>query len=358
MTSPMMIASFLACCALSALITAILVKTAPFHARLTGDNDKGPQKIHLGQIPRIGGVTIYLLSSISATYFYFQDWKIFLAIICAATPAFLIGIIEDLSKSIRPTIRLIVSLFSGVVFIVLTDVSLSYTSVGFIDYFLKSQVVSIFITVLAIATMVNAINIIDGLNGLSLGTSAMIMTAFSLLAYGQGDMMIFTSCLFSLAAIIGLLLFNFPFGRIFTGDGGAYFLGALIAMLSILISARNGAISPFSSLLIILYPLYELSRSIVRRSVTESNGIMQPDHGHFHSLAFRLVKSKARPIIFNANATASCLTLLLPAYCCLGAILFYDKPALLLASGVGFIILYEGAYRILLAQERDNAKDN
>ena len=78
-------------------------------------------------------------------------------------------------------------------------------------------------------------------------------------------MMFLSICL--VASLFGVFLFNFPFGKIFVGDGGAYFIGAVIAAMAVLLPERNNSVSPYASAIIVIYPFYELMRSFLRRLV-------------------------------------------------------------------------------------------
>ena len=340
MPSPISV-TLLICFAISAMLTVMIITTARSHMRFSVDNLDGPQKVHKGHIPRIGGTSVFISFAAIGFWLHLNGSPSYGALIFAAIPAFLIGFIEDLTKKVSPTVRLLIALFSGLVFVVLTDVTLRYTSVPLLDTYFKNDAVAIFVTVLAIATMVNAINITDGLNGLSLGTSALIALSFAFIAHQLGDTLIFTTSLMLVAAIAGLFIFNFPLGRVFLGDGGAYFIGATLAMLAIMLSENNAAISPFACLLLILYPLYELLRSFTRRAASKSKKVMMPDHDHFHSIAYQNISAKGSPLPFNNNASASTLTLGLPAFCCLSACCFYNNPMMLMICCGLFIIIYE-----------------
>ena len=346
MLSPISV-TLLSCFAISAILTMLIITTARSHMRFSSDNLDGPQKVHKGHIPRIGGASVFISFAAIGLWLHLNTSSTYGALVFAALPAFLIGFIEDFTKKISPTVRLLIALFSGLVFVVLTDVTLRYTSVPLLDTYLQNDAVAIFVTVLAIATMVNAINITDGLNGLSLGTSAMIALSFAFIATQLGDALIVTTSLMLVAAIAGLLIFNFPLGRVFLGDGGAYFLGATLAMLAIMLSENNADISPFACLLLILYPLYELLRSFTRRAVSKQKKVMMPDHDHFHSIAYQNISANGTALPFNKNAAAAMITLGLPAFCCLSACCFYNNPIMLMICCGLFIIIYEvGIWRL------------
>jgi len=96
----------------------------------------------------------------------------------------------------------------------------------------------------------HATNLIDGLNGLAMGVCMLIAGRLAFLANALGDTVILNISILLMCSIMGLFVFNFPFGKIFLGDAGAYTLGHVLIWLSILHVALNPEISPDAILLI------------------------------------------------------------------------------------------------------------
>ncbi len=327
---------------LTVAITCILILTTKkYHINYTSNSLPGPQKIHNDRTPRIGGFC--LLLGMLAQFFYVKntDTSLFLLFIICSLPAFLSGFIEDLTNKIKPQLRLCACFITSFLIIFLTDTHIR--SIGFIliDHYLSIDYIAFTITVLSIVALTQAVNIIDGLNGLSLGTSLLILFAIYSIANLTNDQLIVNQSLLLIFLVLVLLLFNFPNAKIFLGDGGAYLIGSFLSCYVILLSQRSDVISPFASLLIIIFPIYELFRSMLRRIFDKNKNPFQPDSKHFHSLIFKLIKrySSMKPKFINP--VSSILVLCLPLTSCLLAIKFYDDQLKLIYTILFYIIIIE-----------------
>jgi UDP-N-acetylmuramyl pentapeptide phosphotransferase/UDP-N-acetylglucosamine-1-phosphate transferase len=331
----------------AAVFCSIVLKVQLRHWGFAVDTQVGPQKIHQDPTPRIGGVGLVIGMLLQAALSASDTNNLTWLVVLAALPVFIAGVAEDVTKEISPHIRLFAAFLTGVVFCWLTGVWVTDVELAEVNYFLAFSGVGIGLTIVAVAALANAVNIIDGLNGLSLGTSLFAATAIAILAASQGDAALVHLALYFSAALLGVLVFNFPFGKIFVGDGGAYFMGAMIAGIAVLLPERNDAVSPFASLLIIFYPFYELVRSFVRRLVGNGARAMRPDNKHLHSLMFRLVSQRTTIAPWLQNVLASCFMLVLPVANCLWALKYFDDRDKIIIGILGFVIAYEGAMRIL-----------
>lgn len=298
----------------------------------------GPQQIHQGAVPRIGGIAI--IAGIISCLALFQ-MPLLMLLIVAAMPVFLAGILEDFTGSVSAKLRLVVSLISGCLFCWITGYQITGVGIDAFEPLFAIPVVSFVMTSLAVGAMVNALNIVDGLNGLASTTSILMIGSFGTLSGQFGDFELQVVCFSIVFVSLGFFVWNFPFGKIFLGDGGAYFLGALTAGIAVLLPERNDGISPFSSLLIIIYPFYELVRSTARRIVAKGYQALEPDDKHLHSLIYRCVSSRVlltKPI---QNSLASLVVLILPLLSCFWAVMFADQRSLLVLGVFAFILLYE-----------------
>ena len=331
---------------ISFLTGLTLIVSAPYHGALSAAHQTGPQKLHQGYTPRLAGLGIFA-GLVMSYVLISQDTSFTRAALLAVIPLFIAGIAEDITARIAPVVRLVASLLTGMLFVWLSEVAISRTGVGFVDTILGIQGVAFVLTILAIAALSNAMNMIDGLNGLSHGTSLFMSIALGSIAVSEGDYSLSVFAFGLGSAIFGSLVLNFPSGRIFAGDGGAYLMGGMIAMLAILLVDRNDNISAFSVLLIILYPFYEMVRSITRRLLTHRD-TMAPDRKHLHSLVFSLCARRwSRQV---ANPLAAIMVWIFPAGCCLAAVYFSASTAAL-SAGIGvFVIGYESASWMLKRQ--------
>lgn len=280
------------------LISAILIGFIIFRYEiiprtLSGDHDfLSVQKFHSYAVPRVGGVIVLLaiLLSILASFFCFDLDFILLTIklFAAALPAFLIGLIEDLSKNIGVKLRLffitVSALLAGHL---LNSWIVGVNIIGF-DHLLSVPFISAIFTCFAVVGVVNSFNLIDGFNGLASGVGLIIICAISYVAFHVADYSILFSCLASIGAIFGFLFWNYPRGRIFLGDGGAYFIGFWIAELSILLVIRNPMVSKWFPLLVCAYPVMETLFTIYRR-ISRRKNVGLPDAVHLHQLIFRRI---------------------------------------------------------------------
>ena len=317
----------------SFLLLTLFYLTKNKHIQYSKDNDKGPQKIHNHLAIRTGGIIIipsYLLAS-----YFFEDNQIYFMKLCLVLiPAFLVGLFEDFSKNVSPILRFIAIVITAHLIkfylgIFLTDFSLFKIE----NYFLILS-----LTIIAITTMSNAYNMIDGLNGLALGTGMISFISFFLLALKTGDTNTANLTLFLVFPFIALFTFNFPFGNIFIGDAGAYILGCSVSIVAIVISENNHSINPFCSFLIIIYPLYECIRTFFRRLITNQK-VYNPDNQHLHSLVYQLFQY--RMLKKYSNPLSSLLILLFPLSSSLWAYLNFNNQNNLIFGIIVFLIIYE-----------------
>ncbi len=243
------------------------------------DTDK-PQRFHDVPTPRAGGLGIVVALIVGLSVFGREGE--YLAV--SALPAFVIGFYEDMTSNISPRLRLLTIAAGAVLGMVLLD------SVVYDLGILRMPVwVAVPFTIVAITGLSNAVNIIDGFNGLASGVSVIILLSFGVMARVYGDMELLGMIVVVAVAIAGFLVWNFPKGKIFLGDGGAYFIGFVLAELSILLVKRNEGISPWFSLVILAYPIFEVIFSIYRKKFKRGLSAFQPDRVHFHMLIHRRV---------------------------------------------------------------------
>ncbi len=291
------------------------------------DKEDKPQKNHKDPTPRLGGLSIFLAFLVSNFLFFRND-----ALLLAIFPAFLSGFLEDLSSNISPRNRLLFMLASALLAIVLLDaVVLDF------DWFQVPMVVGIMITLVAIIGMTNGINIIDGFNGLAGMTNLLIFANLFLISYLTHDEMYMRITSVVFCAILGFMVFNVPSGRIFLGDGGAYLLGILAALISILLyNDHHGEVSSWFFLVNLIYPVWEMIFSFFRRIYNRKNP-MQPDSLHLHSLVYRNAS-------FHRNSLVVFLIFpFLALYTYLAYVFSGDSMSLLLLV-LSFVILYTLTY--------------
>lgn len=339
--------------AVASLCTCIfLVLTKSWHGSLSIDSTDGVQKFHTKPTPRIGGIAVAIgvLAGFAASSHdaaAAEKRTILSAILLAGMPAFIFGLLEDLTKRVSVRTRLLATMASGVLGWGITGIALTHIGVPGLDWLLGFTFFSVLFTAFAVGGVANAINIIDGFNGLTAGVSLIMLTAFGLIARQVGDIALAFTCLVIAAAVAGFFVVNWPRGKIFLGDGGAYFLGFALAWIAVLLPERNPSVSPWSSLLICSYPITEVAFSIYRRRfLREGYPATQPDAVHLHSLVNRRWAKKLWPnaSITTQNGMTAPLLWLYALLSCSAAVFFYNNFwytfCALVISFVFYLLMY------------------
>lgn len=277
----------------SLLIALVIVVTQRLHGHFTHDNRSGVQKLHAAPTPRIGGVAIFVGGAVGGISLPVETQELWWMLGLSALPAFAVGLIEDLTKTVSVKLRLMATIFSGVIFCLVTDYQIRSVDIPGVDWILSFWLPSLLFTAFAIGGIANAINIIDGVNGLASGTAIIILVGFAIVSWQANDLPLLAACLVTIGSLSGFFLLNFPQGRIFLGDAGAYAIGFALAAIAVLLPQRNPELSPLIGLLALSYPVTETLVSIHRRLVREGTHPGQPDRLHLHSLIYR---SRARKL--------------------------------------------------------------
>ena len=263
-----------------------VVLTKRWHGTFSMDTTDGIQKVHSAPTPRIGGIPIVLALVIVWGNSSAEIQILLAPILFAGMPAFLFGISEDLTKQVCVVQRLLATMASGLLAWWITDYSLSRLDVWGIDLLMQLKFFSVIFTAFAVGGVANSINIIDGFNGYASLTCTIAFIGFGLIAFQVGDQNLALVSLILAASVWGFFWVNWPFGKLFLGDGGAYFLGFALAWIAVLLIERNPSVSAFSALVICILPITEVLFSIFRRKVRNEHPA-KPDSLHFHSLLQR-----------------------------------------------------------------------
>ena len=251
------------------------------------------QAQHTRPTPRVGGAAV-VCALLVGGLFHAQDLERDLVLsLLAGFFVFWVGLREDVHRDVSSKIRLLAAFVSAGLAIALTGHVVPGLGVVQTDIFFNFFIVGFAVTMVWSAGTCNALNLIDGLNGLSSGY--VIFASLGLFAIagqtGDQDIQIATSLL--IAATLGFFILNWPLGRIFMGDAGAYAIGHVLAWLGILLMARHPEVSGFSILLILFWPVGDTIFSMIRRRLTRK-ATDQSDRLHFHHLVVR-----ALPLLLN-----------------------------------------------------------
>jgi UDP-N-acetylmuramyl pentapeptide phosphotransferase/UDP-N-acetylglucosamine-1-phosphate transferase len=330
-------------------ICLTLVATQQWHGHMTHDHHVGVQKFHKRPTPRIGGAGIGLAYLALGLALPLPERTIWYAIGLAGLPALAAGLLEDVTRKVGVRARLLATMGSGLLFVLLTGYTMDDVDLPGIDWLLAFLPVAIFFTCFSMGGVANAINIIDGFHGLAAGSLLIMFAGFAFVAGQVGDeMVLFLSVLFG-GLVAGFFLVNFPRGHIFLGDGGAYFCGFLLAVLGVLLPARNPEVSAWAALLICAYPVIETIASMRRKARRDGHSVGQPDRVHFHMLAHRRYARRLVPKhrLEYRNPATSIVTWVLPALSAIFAGLSWDVAWLNAAFFFLTVLVYSQFYRIM-----------
>jgi len=311
----------------------------------------GPQKFHARPAPRIGGVAIIIGFTMAGVIVGLHKAlpREFWLLLISAVPAFAGGFIEDLTKKAGVLMRLVLTMFAAGVGAFLLSASLNRVDIPFIDYLLNFLPLSLAFTMFAIGGIANAINIVDGFNGIAGAVSLIIISAIGYVSYLLGDSFLVSVCLSAGGAIMGFLLWNYPAGLIFLGDGGAYLLGFLIGEMSVLLVKRHPEVSAWFPMMLVVYPVTETFFSIYRRKFLKGISPVLPDALHLHTLIYkRIVKWMIGPREtyhkFGRNSMTAPYLWSVSAISLLPAIAFWQETFILISFVIIFIFFYVWIY--------------
>ena len=272
--------------AVTAAVGGLIGLTKRWHGALSNDGMVGPHKFHRTPTPRIGGLAVYAGYWAAAGAAPPAVRDLMFVVSASAAFAFLAGVIEDSTKRVRVSVRLTATVLSGLVFCLVTDYAVTRLDIPFVDHAMALPLVAIAFTAFAMAGLAHAINIIDGFHGLATGSVIIMLVAFAVVSLGAGDRDMALFCFAAAGVLSGFLMVNFPLGYVFLGDGGAYFLGFVLAAVAIMVPMRNPDVSPWISVVILTYPLLETAFSVIRK-IRRGGSPFQPDRRHLHMLVYR-----------------------------------------------------------------------
>ena len=343
--------------ALSWLVCYLIIRYEHLHAHFSHDhNDSGPQKFHASPTPRIGGIAIFsglmmgagiALILHPASSFANDNFGYLLL---AAIPAFMGGLLEDVTKNVGVLQRLILTMISGAIGAWLLGATLMRLDIPYLDTALHWLPFAMLLTVFAVAGVANAINIIDGYNGLAGGFAVLALIAMAWVAAQVNDNLILVVSLSMIGALLGFLAWNWPRGRIFLGDGGAYLIGFILAELSVLLIARNPTVSPWFPLLLLSYPIFETLFSIYRRKWLRDSTPGHPDALHLHQLVYKRVirghMTGSYPILkTKKNSRVAPFFWFAATLSSIFAAIFWQSPPILMMAALTGCALYVLLYR-------------
>lgn len=270
---------FICAALLAFVITPLIIKLA-FKVGAV-DIPKDARRIHNKPMPLMGGLAIYI-SFLCCTLFFLKLDRQVVGIIVGGTMILIMGIVDDMLQ-LKAVPKLMVQIIAALVLIYF-GVTVKSISIPFIvgDGSVYIRYLGIPLTVLWIVGITNAINLIDGLDGLACGICLIsALTLFGVSIISARYTSVYLTIILA-GACLGFLPFNFNPARIFIGDTGSQFLGFILAAISLQGAIKSvAAVAVAVPILALGLPIYDTLFAIIRRKMNK-RPIMEADRGHLH----------------------------------------------------------------------------
>lgn len=242
------------------------------------------RKIHKKATPYLGGIAIFIGTTLGLLYLH-PSHEHYLEIFLGALVIVVTGVLDD-KYDIRPIVKLFGQIIAATFLISsgLIIERITLPLIGIIDL----GIFSVLITILWVVGITNAINLIDGLDGLATGVTTIALTSMFVMAIIDTQVFAAYLCVVLIGANLGFLYHNYYPAKIYMGDAGSNFLGYMIAVISMLGLFKNIAILSFVIPVIVLaVPIFDTLFAIIRR-ITNKQKISKPDNKHIHYQLLRV----------------------------------------------------------------------
>lgn len=272
---------------IASIVLTPIVKRLAF--RIGAVDRPNYRKVHARIMPRLGGLAIF--GSFLIAYFVLRPVDpisnavepafipITTAIIIGAFIIIITGVFDDMLE-ITAKAKMLGQLLAASVVVIGGGLEISFINLPFggeigFGYF------SIPLTIIWIIAITNAINLIDGLDGLAAGVSTIALITLSVMAFIMGDIFVMSTAAILAASSMGFLFYNFHPAKIFMGDTGALFLGFMISVLALMGFKNVTMVALIIPVIMLGVPISDTFFAIVRR-VREKQPISAADKSHLH----------------------------------------------------------------------------
>lgn len=248
------------------------------------DIPKDNRRMHKKPTPRIGGLAIIFGFTV-ATLCFAQPSRQLYGTLAGAAIIAVMGVIDD-CKNLPAKLKFVIQIIAALVVVFAGDIKIDvFTNPNFLSdnpYWVLPEWLSVTFTVIWIVFITNAVNFIDGLDGLAAGVSAIMSISLVFISIRVGEYPIAILGIALMGSCFGFLPFNFNPAKIFMGDTGSTFLGFMLATLSIQGVFKSYAVISFAVPLLILgLPLFDALFAMIRR-ILRGQSPMTADRGHLH----------------------------------------------------------------------------
>ncbi|MBR3352562.1 MAG: undecaprenyl/decaprenyl-phosphate alpha-N-acetylglucosaminyl 1-phosphate transferase [Erysipelotrichaceae bacterium] len=234
--------------------------------------------IHHGKIARVGGIAIFASFMIFG-YLFIKENRTFDGLMIGAAIVFIGGLIDDIFD-IKPIYKLAFQFAATTALVFIGDIYLYEINLP-LNITIRMKLLGYVITYLWVIGITNAVNLIDGLDGLAGGFSIITLMTIAILSTVIHHREVFVLCLILAGSTMGFLYFNFHPASIFMGDCGAQLLGYVIAAISLYGFKSTTFITLAIPVILMFIPIFDTFSAIIRRKL-KGERISTPDKSHFH----------------------------------------------------------------------------
>jgi len=244
-----------------------------------------PQAFHNTPVTRSGGVAVIISLSIFFIIYYLLYSKILYDYIFVSYSVFLVGFLDDLRISIRPLSRLIIMVILLFIFIYFLPIRILNIDISFLTILMSNHLSASLFVLLCLLFVINGANLVDGFNGLLSINLIIINIILASINISNENLEFSVLIISQIIILLSFLLFNFPNAKIFLGDSGAYTLGALTGLNTIITNNFNPNISSFFFCTLLFYLFFEVFFSFFRK-LSQKKSPIYPDEKHLHMLSY------------------------------------------------------------------------
>lgn len=361
MSEYIVIGTIIAAFAVAAVLSYFFTPPVKNFAHKVGaiDVPKDARRMHKKPIPRLGGLAIYggFLCSI---LIFGQLGETMLCVLLGAAIIVALGIFDDV-LALGAKLKFVVQIVAAAIPVCIGDLQIGlFTNLNPLSDtpFVHLGILAVPVTIIWIVGITNAVNLIDGLDGLAVGVSSIAAITMLAVALLTGNMPIAITMAALAGACIGFMPYNLNPAKIFMGDTGSTFLGYMLATVSIMGLFKFYAVISFAVPFLILgLPIFDTANAIIRR-VAAGRSPMSPDRGHVHHklIDMGFNQKQAVAILYAISATLGLTAVVLTSSGEVKAIVLL--LAVLAAILVGACIIYGAEHWSKHASENKEDKDD
>lgn len=301
------------------------------------------QRVHKNEISRLGGLLIYTFFLVVCLMGYYDN-ILFVSILLAVFPIFCISVKEDLFHNTAPRVRLILMMFSCLLFFYIYDIKLPQIEFPVIGKYISLFPINIIFFSFSTMVVMNGMNLVDGMNGLFGMTAFFQLLTMLFFSYLVNDHDLAMMIFLFLIPLCVFVIFNYPFGKIFIGDSGAYLYGFINSVLVIYFFGKYEVFLSWLAVLILIYPSMEVLFSFVRK-IKSKKSPFNPDKKHLHSIIFQWLLNNTSINSVKANFSTTLILCFLWIYPISTFFITIDNIFYVLSLIVFFVLTYLFIYK-------------